>query len=78
MGMGADFGSLEVGKVADLVVLDADPLDDIRNSTAIHYVMQAGSLYEGDSLDMIWPRQEPLRAFKYTDFGPPAVGRWMR
>lgn len=78
MGMGADFGSLEVGKVADLVVLDADPLDDIRNSTAIDYVMQAGSLYDGETLDMVWPRAEPLRPFKYVDFGPPPAGGWMR
>ncbi len=78
MGMAADFGSLEVGKVADLVVLDANPLDDIRNSTAIHQVMQGGHLYEGDSLDMIWPRSEPLPAFKYTDFGPPPRTEWKR
>ena len=78
MGMKADFGSLEVGKVADLVVLNADPLRDIRNSTAIRYVMKGGELYHGDSLDMIWPREEPLRAFKYVDFGPPAAARWIR
>ncbi|NNL29377.1 MAG: amidohydrolase family protein [Gemmatimonadetes bacterium] len=78
MGMAADFGSVEVGKVADLLVLDADPLADIRNSTAIHFVMQAGSLYDGDTLDMIWPREEPLRPFKYVDFGPPPSGGWMR
>ena len=28
-------------------------------------------LYDGDSLDMIWPQHEPLRPFKYMDFGPP-------
>ncbi|MCA9736350.1 MAG: amidohydrolase family protein, partial [Gemmatimonadetes bacterium] len=74
MGMAADFGSLEVGKVADLVVLDANPLEDIRNSTAIRWVMKGGELYEGTTLDMVWPRTEPLRAFKYTDFGPPREG----
>ena len=72
MGMAADFGSLEVGKVADLVVLNTDPLADIRNSTDILYVMKGGELYEGDTLDMIWPRAEPLPPFKYTDFGPPS------
>jgi cytosine/adenosine deaminase-related metal-dependent hydrolase len=69
--MSADFGSLETGKVADLVVLDADPLKDIKNSTSIRYVMKGGELYDGDTLDMIWPRKEPLRRFKYLDFGPP-------
>lgn len=78
MGMGADFGSLEVGKVADLVVLDSSPLDDIRNSTDIRYVMKGGQLYNGDTLDMIWPRQEPLGPFRYIDFGPPPASEWMR
>jgi hypothetical protein len=64
--------------VADLVVLDENPLDDIRNSTSIQYVMKGGELYDGDSLDMIWPREQPLPPFKYVDFGPPPTGEWIR
>jgi imidazolonepropionase-like amidohydrolase len=72
MGMDGDFGSLEPGKVADLVILDADPLESIRNTTAIDRVMKGGELYDGDTLDRVWPDERPLPGFKYTDFGPPA------
>ena len=55
LGMDDDLGSLEAGKIADLVVLDANPLDDIRNTERIRWVMKAGRLYEADTLDEIWP-----------------------
>lgn len=59
LGADQDLGSIKEGKLADLLVLNANPLDDIKNTAKMRYVMKGGVLYDAMSLDEVWPRQRP-------------------
>lgn len=68
IGLGTEVGSLEPGKFADLLVLDQDPLVNIRNSNTINMVMVNGRLFDGNTLDEVYPRVKPLvkQPWSYT------------
>lgn len=62
-----DMGTLEPGKYADLVVFDADPLVDIRNSRSLKLVMRGGQLFDADTLDELWAVARKLPAPWFTE-----------
>lgn len=51
LGMDKDLGSLEKGKLADILILDANPLDDLFNSTSISQVVLNGRIYDAATMN---------------------------
>jgi Tol biopolymer transport system component/imidazolonepropionase-like amidohydrolase len=62
-GMDAELGSIEPGKLADLVVIDGDPLADIRDSEKVAWTMLNGRLYEAATMNQVAPNNVPRRPF---------------
>ncbi len=75
LGFGRDLGSVEVGKMADLIVLEKNPLDDIQHTTSTALVMVNGRLFDAKTMAEIAGKQQAAPEFYWQKFAGVAAGQ---
>jgi len=73
LGLDQDLGSIEAGKIADILILEENPLDDIRNTNTIELVIKNGRVYNAANLDQIAPDARPSGPFLWHFDAPKTI-----
>jgi len=75
LGMDKDIGSLEPGKLADLIVLDANPLENIRNSESVRYTIVNGRMFDAATMNEVGNHPRTRKPFFFAIPGEDVSGR---
>lgn len=76
IGMEEDLGSIEEGKLADLIVIDGNPLENIRDTENVVYTMVNGRLYDSATMNEIGTRKKERLPFWWEEEGYPSNFEW--
>ncbi|WP_224490156.1 amidohydrolase family protein [Robertkochia flava] len=73
IGLDGDLGSIEEGKLADLLIMDQNPLEDIRNTNTLKFVIKNGKVYDANTLDEVAPERKQAETLHWQTKKPEGI-----